>query len=283
MLRARKAIWWAVPGLCAGVFALPAPAGAATPTGGTAAPAPGVSTPTPGVSTPTPTPTATGGALAVNPSTVLERQVAVITGAIRAGTSGHGLWLQVRPSSRSAWVTVASAAAAADGSFTIAWRASRAGQLALRVVSAGVASASSVTATPQVTLSVYQPVVATWYGPGFYGNRTACGEKLTRSIVGVADRTLPCGTPVSVSYNGQTLTVAVIDRGPYANNATLDLTSAAATELGMTQTSTVEMLSLGGPLIAPTTLLAPASPAAPTGASGSAGPPIDGGASAPSS
>jgi rare lipoprotein A len=277
MLRARKAIWWAVPGLCAGVFAFPAPAGA-TPTGGTAAPTPGVSAPST-----TPRPTATGGALAVSPSTVLERQVALVTGAIPAGASGHGVWLQVRASSKGAWVTVASAAAAADGSFTIAWRAIRAGQLALRVLSAGVASASSVTATPQVTLSVYQPVLATWYGPGFYGNRTACGEKLTHTILGVADRTLPCGTPVSISYNGETLTVPVIDRGPYANNATLDLTSAAATALGLTETSTVEMLSLGGPLIAPTNLLAPASPPAPSGATGSSGSIVDGGASAPSS
>ena len=273
MLRARKAIWWAVPGLCAGVFALPAPAGAVT-TGGTAAPHRGVSAPAP---------TATAGVLSVSPSTVLERQVAVVTGAVPAAASGHGLWLQLRASSKRPWVTVASAAATAGGSFTIAWRAIRAGQLQLRVISAGVASTSSVTATPQVTLSVYKPVVATWYGPGFYGNRTACGEKLTRSIVGVADRTLPCGTPVSISYNGQTLTLPVIDRGPYANSATLDLTSAAAEELGLAETSTVEMLPLGGQALAPTNWFAPASPAAPTGATGSSGPAIDGGARAPSS
>jgi hypothetical protein len=49
---------------------------------------------------------------------------------------------------------------------------------------------------PQVTLSVYQQIVATWRGPGLYGNLTACGEKLTKHIVGVADRTLPCGCGV---------------------------------------------------------------------------------------
>jgi rare lipoprotein A len=85
-----------------------------------------------------------------------------------------------------------------------------------------------VTATPQVTLSVYQQIVATWHGPGLYGNRTACGEKLTKHIVGVADRTLPCGTPVTISYNGQTLTMPVIDRGPYSDGTTVDLTRAAA-------------------------------------------------------
>jgi rare lipoprotein A len=271
MLRARTAIWWAVPGLCAGVFAFPAPAGAASPTGGTAGPVGAVSAPAP---------TATGGALAVSPSTVLERQVAVVTGAIAAGASGRGLWLQVRQSSKGSWVTVASAAAAADGSFTIAWRASRAGQLALRVVSAGATSASAASATPQVTLSVYQPVVATWYGPGFYGNRTACGEKLTRHIVGVADRTLPCGTPVTLRYGTQTLTAPVIDRGPYANGASLDLTHAAAQELGVTETVNVEILVLGGPPLVPTNWFAPGSSS--TGATGATGPALAGGATAPS-
>lgn len=232
-----------------------------------------------------PAPTATAGALSVSPATVDERQVAVVTGALGASsTAGHGLWLQVRESANGAWVTVASATAAGDGSFTIAWRTSRAGQLALRVLSAGVASASSVTATPEVSLTVYQPVLATWYGPGFYGHRTACGEKLTRSIVGLADRTLPCGTPVSIVYNGQTLTIPVIDRGPYSNGATLDLTSAAAQELGMTETSTVDMLSLGGPLIAPTNWFEPSStPVGATGATGSTAATVAGGATAPSS
>ncbi|HEY1776274.1 MAG TPA: septal ring lytic transglycosylase RlpA family protein [Solirubrobacteraceae bacterium] len=278
-MSARKGILWVVAGLFAGLLLLPAIASAAN--GGTSSP-PASSTPT----TPAPTvgaPTSTAGALAVSPATLNERQVAVVTGAVPAVlTSGHGLWLQVRQSTKGGWVTVASAAAASDGSFTIPWRTSRAGQLALRVVSAGVASTSSVTTTPQVSLTVYEPVVATWYGPGFYGNHTACGEKLTRSIVGLADRTLPCGTPVSISYNGQTLTLPVIDRGPYSNGATLDLTSAAAQELGMTETSTVEMLSLGGPLMAPTNWFSPTAPAAgATGASGTSAPSIAGGATAP--
>ena len=275
MVRARKAIFWGVAGLCAGLLSLPAIA-AAKSSGGTAAPAAGPSLPAP---------TATAGAVSVTPSTVNEREVAVVTGAVPAASgSGHGLWLQVRATAKTGgWVTVASAAAAADGSFTIAWRANRAGQLSLRVVSAGVASASSVTATPQVPLTVYEPVVATWYGPGFYGNHTACGEKLTRSIVGLADRTLPCGTAVSVSYNGLTLTIPVIDRGPYANGATLDLTRAAAQELGLKQTSTVEMLSLGGPLIAPTNWFPPSSAPPPGGATGASGATLAGGATAPGS
>ena len=102
-------------------------------------------------------------------------------------------------------------------------------------------------------------------------------------IVGLADRTLPCGTPVSLSYNGQTLIVPVIDRGPYANGATIDLTHAAAQELGVTQTVTVGMLALSGPLIAPTDWFGPAgSGTGATGTTGSTGTSIAGGATAPS-
>lgn len=57
----------------------------------------------------------------------------------------------------------------------------------------------------------------TWYGPGFYGNRTACGQKYTRYIIGVAHRTLPCGTLVQFTWRGITAVAPVIDRGPYGH------------------------------------------------------------------
>jgi rare lipoprotein A (peptidoglycan hydrolase) len=66
--------------------------------------------------------------------------------------------------------------------------------------------------------------VATWYGPGFFGNGTACGQTLTKRSWGIAHRTLPCGTLVTLSHKGRKVTVRVIDRGPYSG-ATVDLTS----------------------------------------------------------
>ena len=45
--------------------------------------------------------------------------------------------------------------------------------------------------------------VATWYGPGFFGERTACGKTLRRKTIGVAHRTLPCGTKVTLKYRGR--------------------------------------------------------------------------------
>ena len=66
--------------------------------------------------------------------------------------------------------------------------------------------------------------LATWYGPGFFGNGTACGQTLTQDTWGIAHRTLPCGTLVTLSHKGRRVTVRVIDRGPYSG-ATVDLTS----------------------------------------------------------
>lgn len=75
-------------------------------------------------------------------------------------------------------------------------------------------------------------VLASWYGPGFYGRRTACGQTYTPEIVGVAHRILRCGTLVQItSPAGITLSVPVIDRGPYITGRALDLSSATKTAL----------------------------------------------------
>ena len=63
-----------------------------------------------------------------------------------------------------------------------------------------------------------------WYGPGLIGNGTACGQKLTRTLIGVAHRTLPCGTLVTFRANGHTVTAPVVDRGPYVSGRIFDLT-----------------------------------------------------------
>lgn len=62
-----------------------------------------------------------------------------------------------------------------------------------------------------------------WYGPGFYGHRTACGLAYTRQILGVANRTLPCGTKVEFMWEGKSVIVPVIDRGPYVTGRQWDL------------------------------------------------------------
>jgi hypothetical protein len=75
--------------------------------------------------------------------------------------------------------------------------------------------------------------VVTWYGPGLFGRRTACGKRLTRRLLGVAHRTLPCGTRVRFERAGRTVTARVVDRGPHTDGVDYDLTWAAARELGV--------------------------------------------------
>jgi rare lipoprotein A (RlpA)-like double-psi beta-barrel protein len=84
-------------------------------------------------------------------------------------------------------------------------------------------------------------VIASWYGPGFYGNRTACGQTYTPEIIGVAHRTLRCGTLLVLEYRGRTLTAPVIDRGPYIAGRTLDLSNATRIAMGCPDLCTLSM------------------------------------------
>jgi rare lipoprotein A (peptidoglycan hydrolase) len=89
----------------------------------------------------------------------------------------------------------------------------------------------------QARAADYRAVMATWYGPGLYGNRMACGGRLTHRTLGVAHKRLPCGTRVALRYRGHIIVVPVVDRGPYSRGVDYDLTAATARKLGMTQTS----------------------------------------------
>ena len=98
----------------------------------------------------------------------------------------------------------------------------------------------------QANAADYQPARATWYGPGFFGHRTACGTVLTPRTLGVANRRLACGTNVALQYHGRTVVVPVIDRGPYSHGVDYDLTYATARKLGMQQTSRLRAATVRG-------------------------------------
>ena len=189
-----------------------------------------------------PTPAADGP---VDPAFALSaRHTAFLGQALKvAGTdhnaAGQTVTLETRQGA-GAWLSAASVAVAKDGSFSTSWRPPSDGQFQIRGVLAGASSASnSPSSSAPRTVVVYKPSIATWYGPGFYGKRTACGQRLTRTLVGVANRRLPCGTQVQISYRGHTLVAPVIDRGPFAHHAQWDLTAAAAKQVGMTVTSRI--------------------------------------------
>jgi hypothetical protein len=73
---------------------------------------------------------------------------------------------------------------------------------------------------------------ATWYAMN--GRRTACGTRLRASTIGVAHRTLPCGTKVTLAYHGRFVRARVIDRGPYSHGVRWDLTKRTADKLRLT-------------------------------------------------
>jgi hypothetical protein len=93
--------------------------------------------------------------------------------------------------------------------------------------------------TRPALVSLMRVLRATWYGPGLYGRRTACGQRLGRGTLGVAHRTLKCGTRVTFYHGGHFVTVAVIDRGPFRRGVEWDLTAAAAKKLGFATTGSL--------------------------------------------
>ncbi len=153
-------------------------------------------------------------------------------------------------------------------SIVVAVLAASAGAVSAPAGAAG-AETGGVSSAPATT--VHGVALATWFGPGFYGQTTACGQTLTPSSVGVASRTLPCGTLVKFSYRGHGLVVPVIDRGPYAQNgAQWDLTSEAARQIGMVDTARIRARIVGSVPNTPT-LGSPPQPPTPPAAAAAGG------------
>jgi rare lipoprotein A len=84
---------------------------------------------------------------------------------------------------------------------------------------------------------------ASWYGPGFFGNRTASGEVLRPGTLTAAHRSLPFGTRVRVTnlWNGRSTVVRINDRGPFHGGRIIDLAHGAASELGLTASGVAQV------------------------------------------
>lgn len=175
-----------------------------------------------------------GGMTITTSATGLLSHQVRFTGNLGSGNAGQTVEIERSGHETNySWAATASAQVNGDGSFTVQWTANHIGEFAIRaVVQRSRGGGSTAGAWPTVTMIVYRPSVATWYGPGSWGSTTACGVRLQRSTLGLANRTLPCGTKVALYYRGRTMVVPVIDRGPYGD-ADWDLTQAAAHDLGM--------------------------------------------------
>ena len=94
---------------------------------------------------------------------------------------------------------------------------------------------------------------ASWYGPGFHGKKTASGEIYDQTKLTAAHKTLPLGTKARVTNldNGKAVEVEINDRGPFVSGRIIDLSRAAARELGLVEKGTapvkVEVIEESGP------------------------------------
>jgi rare lipoprotein A len=161
---------------------------------------------------------------------VLDDQRTSVTGALlqehRPAPAGRTVTLQALGGR--GWRTLARARTGALGRFRLTYTPRRIGSAWVRLRFAG--DAADLAAHRRLgRLNVYRLAEASWYGGG---GSLACGGTLTSATMGVANKTLPCGTLVTLRYDGRTVRVPVVDRGPYVAGREFDLTEATRQALG---------------------------------------------------
>jgi rare lipoprotein A len=154
---------------------------------------------------------------------------AMVAGRV-VGAGGRTVALERR--SGHGWRTIDRDRTAADGAFAFRFHPRNPGSAAVRV-RAGAAREHVG------RLNVYRRAQVSWYGPGLYGGHLGCGGTLTPGTLGVANKTLPCGTKVTLRHGGRTVRVPVVDRGPYAGGREFDLTAATKARLGFSGVGSV--------------------------------------------
>jgi rare lipoprotein A len=169
---------------------------------------------------------------------VLDGHAVTIAGTLRSAPAAAGLParsvnLQVR--GRRGWSTIAHTLSNAEGRFRVRYLPRQTGSRQVRLNFAG--DAHDLAAHRRLgRLNVYRLAGASWYGGG---GGLACGGSLTSATLGVANKTLPCGTLVTLRYNGRSIRVPVVDRGPYVAGREFDLTQATKQALGFGDTGDV--------------------------------------------
>jgi rare lipoprotein A len=161
---------------------------------------------------------------------VLADHRASVTGTLlenrRPAVAGQLVALQAL--GRHGWHMLARARTGARGRFRLNYAPRRLGSEWVRLRFAGTATALA-SHRRLGRLNVFRLAEASWYGGG---GSLACGGSLTSSTMGVANKTLPCGTLITIRYGGHMVRVPVIDRGPYVAGREFDLTEATKDALG---------------------------------------------------
>jgi hypothetical protein len=158
-------------------------------------------------------------------------------GKVGSGADGRQVLIQRRAGKT--WKTVGRTHTRGGGRFSAYWRPQGTGRNAIRAFVRGADGGAPAVRQLRGGVTVYVPRNASWYGPGFYGHKLACGGRLQQGTVGVAHKTLPCGTKITLHNKGRTLNVKVIDRGPYVGGRYYDLTAATKQKLGFGSTGQV--------------------------------------------
>jgi peptidoglycan lytic transglycosylase len=164
---------------------------------------------------------------------VLDGRPATIAGRLTPALADRVISLQMR--THRGWKTLASTHTGARGRYRLRYTPHRLASELVRVRFAGDAQDRG-SHRRAGRLNVYRLAGASWYGGG---GSLACGGWLTSATVGVANKTLPCGTLVTLRYGGRTVRVPVIDRGPYVEGREFDLTEATKQALGFAGTGEV--------------------------------------------
>lgn len=159
-----------------------------------------------------------------------------IRGKVAPAKAGRKVILQLRAGK--GWKTVKRGITRSGGKFRMRWKAPSAGRYRLRVKFRGDRTATAA-AAKSWRVNAYRGGNASWYGPGLYGNKLGCGGTLTPGTVGVANKSLPCGTKVTFRYRGRSVAARVVDRGPYVGGREWDLTAALKQKLGFPSTGQV--------------------------------------------
>ncbi len=145
-----------------------------------------------------------------------------VVGTVQPQTGGVATSLQVHRRGR--WRTIDRDRTAASGRYVLRDRVGQPQSVRARVLVSGIGR-------PLGRLNVYRAAYASWYGPGLYGNHLGCGGTLSPGRIGVAHKSLPCGSKLTLRHGARTVRVRVIDRGPYVGGREFDLTEATAQRL----------------------------------------------------
>jgi hypothetical protein len=162
---------------------------------------------------------------------------AVYAGTVARHRPGQRVRLELR--NRSGWRVVDRARIAKNGRFRLTTTIHRIGDdraARVRILERG-SRKGAVRRVERV--HGFRRSFASYYGPGLYGFKMACGGRLSPGTVGVAHKSLPCGTKLTFRLGGREVQARVVDRGPYVGGREFDLTAATKARLGFGSTGTV--------------------------------------------